>query len=69
MGSMIPSIDEWIEAQKPRHDPVGQIHALGLEDDLKRGREAGLSWAKLAEWLRLHGVHTTETTVKRVVDG
>ena len=61
------SIDDWIARQPPKHDPVGQIRRLGLEDDLKRGRQAGLSWAKLAEWLRLHGVNTTETTVKRLI--
>lgn len=63
-----PTVDEFASRYKPQQEPLEQVlERRGLwaaVDTLKNTHHLG--WTPVVEYLRLHGVETTEATVSRL---
>ena len=53
-----PSIEEWAE-QHVQPTPIARLRAAGLEDQVRHGRELGLTYPQIVEWLALRDFKIT----------
>jgi len=61
-----PTIDDWA-AQHARPSPAQRLKTAGLWEQANKGRQLGLTWPQITEWLALHGVEVTAEELRNAL--